>query len=85
MSFAVFQLMIRKQTAFHASFASLDDADHKTIQISRGTSVVSISYHVSCVYHSLLLDSSTRVHPVSALPIEIARLLVHQHAARKDR
>ncbi|KAE9975707.1 hypothetical protein EG328_003024 [Venturia inaequalis] len=44
LSLSVMSLLL--PTAFHASFANLDDADHKTIQISRGTSVILLLVYI---------------------------------------
>ncbi|TID25231.1 calcium/proton exchanger [Venturia nashicola] len=64
LSLSVMSLLL--PTAFHASFASLDDADHKTIQISRGTSVILLLVYI--LY--LLFQLKSHAYLYTSMPQE---------------
>lgn len=67
---------IPSQTAFHASFSNLEVADEVVVKVSRGTSVVSkITVAAFSIPNTKdMLDSTPRIHSLSALPAEITRV-----------
>lgn len=78
--------LTKEQTAFHASFNRTDEADNKTLKVSRGTSVVSTALHlVISRLTYMTLGSAARLRSLSDLPAQVSCVLIHKYATGTSR